>query len=170
MSNQELSQGKNSLNQNQWIAVVVALTVVALFVYWTYSRNNQSTQKPAEVTESNTKQMNNISTIKGLEIYDEVVGTGAEAKAGQKISVHYTGTLTNGKKFDSSVDRGMPFEFTLGVGQVIQGWDQGFAGMKIGGKRKLVISPEMGYGSQGAGNVIPPNATLIFEVELLGVK
>ncbi|MFZ3301909.1 MAG: FKBP-type peptidyl-prolyl cis-trans isomerase [Microgenomates group bacterium] len=105
-----------------------------------------------------------------LKIEDLVVGTGAEAVAGKLISVHYTGTLTNGTKFDSSKDRGEPFEFTLGAGQVIQGWDKGFAGMKIGGKRKLTIPSDMGYGAQGAGGVIPPNATLIFEVELLGVK
>ena len=104
-----------------------------------------------------------------LQIEDIVVGTGAEAKAGQDIQVHYTGTLENGKKFDSSVDRGQPFQFTLGVGQVIKGWDEGVQGMKVGGKRKLTIPAEMGYGARGAGGVIPPNATLIFEVELLGI-
>jgi FKBP-type peptidyl-prolyl cis-trans isomerase len=97
------------------------------------------------------------------------VGTGAEAVAGNKVSVHYVGTLTNGTKFDSSRDRGKPFEFSLGAGQVIKGWDQGVAGMKIGGKRKLTIPPHLGYGARGAGGVIPPNATLIFEVELLKV-
>jgi FKBP-type peptidyl-prolyl cis-trans isomerase len=106
----------------------------------------------------------------GLEIVDLVIGTGAEAKAGQTVSVHYTGTLTDGKKFDSSHDRGKPFDFPLGAGRVIKGWDQGVAGMKIGGKRKLTIPPELGYGARGAGSVIPPNATLVFEVELLGVK
>jgi FKBP-type peptidyl-prolyl cis-trans isomerase len=104
-----------------------------------------------------------------LEVVDLVVGTGAEAVAGKRVSVHYTGTLTNGSKFDSSLDRGKPFEFKLGAGQVIQGWDQGVACMKIGGKRKLTIPPELGYGARGAAGVIPPNATLIFEVELLGV-
>ncbi len=105
-----------------------------------------------------------------LVIEDIRVGTGAEAKAGQKVSVHYVGTLTDGKKFDSSRDRGRPFEFGLGAGQVIQGWDQGVAGMKIGGLRKLTIPPHLGYGARGAGGVIPPNATLVFEVELLGLK
>jgi FKBP-type peptidyl-prolyl cis-trans isomerase len=105
----------------------------------------------------------------GLEIQDLKVGDGAEAVKGKKVSVHYTGWLTNGTKFDSSLDRGKPFQFQLGAGQVIQGWDQGVAGMKIGGKRKLTIPPDLGYGARGAGGVIPPNATLVFEVELLGV-
>ena len=104
-----------------------------------------------------------------LQIEDLVVGTGDEAVAGKHVSVHYTGWLTNGTKFDSSVDRGRPFEFGLGAGRVIAGWDQGVAGMKVGGKRKLTIPPELGYGARGAGGVIPPNATLVFEVELLGV-
>jgi peptidylprolyl isomerase len=110
----------------------------------------------------------------GLKYQDTVVGTGAEAKAGQTVEVHYTGYLDDGgkkgTKFDSSVDRGQPFTFRLGAGMVIQGWDQGFAGMKVGGKRTLIIPPEMGYGARGAGGVIPPNATLIFDVEMLGVK
>ena len=97
-------------------------------------------------------------------------GTGAEAKAGDRVSVHYTGTLTDGTKFDSSRDRGQPFGFTLGRGQVIAGWDHGVAGMKVGGQRKLTIPPEEGYGARGAGGVIPPNATLEFHVELLGVN
>jgi FKBP-type peptidyl-prolyl cis-trans isomerase FkpA len=107
---------------------------------------------------------------------DTKIGTGAEATQGQQISVHYTGWLFDeskpehkGKKFDSSRDRGQPFQFQLGVGQVIGGWDQGFAGMKVGGTRTLIIPPELGYGARGAGGVIPPNATLLFEVELLGV-
>ena len=105
-----------------------------------------------------------------LKMEDLKVGTGAEAVAGKTVSVHYTGWLTDGKKFDSSLDRGQPFEFQLGAGQVIQGWDKGVAGMKVGGKRKLTIPSDMGYGARGAGGVIPPNATLVFEVELLGVK
>ncbi|WP_338863222.1 FKBP-type peptidyl-prolyl cis-trans isomerase [Myxococcus stipitatus] len=105
-----------------------------------------------------------------LKIEDSKVGTGDEAKAGHMVSVHYVGTLTDGKKFDSSRDRGQPFSFKLGAGQVIQGWDQGVAGMKVGGVRKLTIPPDLGYGARGAGGVIPPNATLVFEVELLGVR
>jgi FKBP-type peptidyl-prolyl cis-trans isomerase FkpA len=105
-----------------------------------------------------------------LQIEDVVVGSGTEAVKGKIVSVHYTGWLTDGKKFDSSKDRGQPFDFPLGRGHVIQGWDESVAGMKIGGKRKLTIPQEMGYGKAGAGGVIPPNATLVFEVELLGVK
>lgn len=105
-----------------------------------------------------------------LKIEDLKVGTGADALTGKKVSVHYTGWLTNGTKFDSSINRGNPFEFVLGKGQVIKGWDQGVVGMKIGGKRKLTIPPELAYGTRGAGGLIPPNATIIFEVELLDVK
>jgi len=104
-----------------------------------------------------------------LIIEDITIGEGDEATTGQSITVHYTGTLEDGTKFDSSKDRNDPFVFTLGVGQVIKGWDKGFAGMKVGGSRKLTIPPEMGYGARGAGGVIPPNATLIFDVELLAV-
>ena len=106
----------------------------------------------------------------GLRITDIEIGSGPEAVAGQTVVVHYRGTLENGKQFDASYDRGKPFTFPLGRGQVIKGWDEGVQGMKVGGKRKLVIPPELGYGTRGAGGVIPPNATLIFEVELLDIK
>ena len=106
----------------------------------------------------------------GLEIEDQIVGDGDEAVAGQTVEVHYTGWLTDGTKFDSSHDRNQTFSFKLGAGQVIAGWDQGVAGMKIGGARKLTIPPEMGYGERGAGGVIPPNATLVFKVELIGLS
>ncbi len=105
-----------------------------------------------------------------LEIEDQIVGDGEEAVAGQTVEVHYTGWLTDGTKFDSSHDRDQTFSFKLGGGQVIAGWDQGVAGMKIGGSRKLTIPPEMGYGERGAGGVIPPNAMLVFKVELIGLS
>jgi len=110
----------------------------------------------------------------GLKYTDTTVGTGTEATKGKKVSVHYTGWLYNngakGAKFDSSLDRGQPFAFGLGAGQVIKGWDEGVAGMKVGGKRTLIIPPDLGYGARGAGGAIPPNATLMFDVELLGVQ
>jgi FKBP-type peptidyl-prolyl cis-trans isomerase FkpA len=109
------------------------------------------------------------TTPSGLVIEDLVEGTGDTAAAGQTVSVHYTGWLTDGSKFDSSKDRDEPFEFPLGARQVIAGWDEGVQGMKIGGTRKLTIPPQLGYGARGAGGVIPPNATLVFEVELLEI-
>jgi FKBP-type peptidyl-prolyl cis-trans isomerase len=111
-----------------------------------------------------------VTTPDGLKIWDLTAGSGAKAVAGTNVTVHYTGWLTDGKKFDSSVDRGDPFNFRLGAGQVIKGWDEGVKGMMVGGKRRLEIPASLGYGSRGAGGVIPPNATLIFDVELLGVK
>src|SRR5213596_1544565 len=113
--------------------------------------------------------MAEVTNASGLKYDDLVLGTGPEAKTGQTVSVHYTGWLTDGKKFDSSKDRGQPFSFPLGAGRVIKGWDEGVAGMKVGGKRKLTIPPGLGYGTRGAGSAIPPNATLIFEIELLKV-
>ena len=109
------------------------------------------------------------TTASGLKYEDVKVGSGDTAEAGKTVSVHYTGWLTNGTKFDSSKDRGQPFDFPLGGGRVIKGWDEGVNGMKVGGVRKLTIPPELGYGARGAGGVIPPNATLVFEVELLKV-
>lgn len=115
-----------------------------------------------------------MTTPSGLQIIDTTVGTGASPKSGQTCVMHYTGWLseggTKGKKFDSSVDRGQPFEFPIGMKRVIGGWDEGVATMKVGGKRTLIIPPQLGYGERGAGGVIPPNATLIFDVELLGIK
>jgi FKBP-type peptidyl-prolyl cis-trans isomerase FkpA len=137
-------------------------------------------QSPANTSTNTTSQekpMTQAANITELQKIDTQVGTGREAEPGFNVTVHYTGWLYDaaaegkkGTKFDSSVDRKEPFNFFLGGGQVIQGWDEGFAGMKIGGKRTLVIPPEMGYGARGAGGVIPPNATLIFDVELLDVK
>jgi peptidylprolyl isomerase len=111
-----------------------------------------------------------VTTPSGLKYTDEVVGSGESPSKGKKVRVHYTGRLTDGKKFDSSHDRREPFEFTIGVGQVIRGWDEGVMSMKVGGKRQLTIPPDLGYGARGAPPVIPPNAELIFDVELLEVR
>ncbi|MFA5825190.1 MAG: FKBP-type peptidyl-prolyl cis-trans isomerase [Gallionellaceae bacterium] len=113
--------------------------------------------------------MTTVTTASGLQYEEILTGDGATAKAGDMVTVHYTGWLTDGSKFDSSKDRNDPFEFNLGGGEVIRGWDEGVQGMQVGGIRKLTIPASLGYGSRGAGRVIPPNATLVFEVELLGV-
>ncbi len=115
-------------------------------------------------------RLEGIVADNGLIIEDTLIGSGEIAETGRTVSVHYTGWLTDGSKFDSSRDRNEPFSFSLGRGHVIKGWDVGVANMRVGGKRKLTIPPEMGYGARGAGGVIPPNATLVFEVELLGVE
>jgi len=114
--------------------------------------------------------LKSVTTASGLKYTDVKVGKGASPVKGKQVKVHYTGTLVNGKKFDSSVDRKDPFIFTIGVGQVIPGWDEGVMGMKVGGKRKLVVPPQLGYGARGAGGDIPPNSTLLFDVELLDVQ
>jgi peptidylprolyl isomerase len=128
----------------------------------------------AVMTDDAVAQSKPVTTPSGLQIIDTKAGNGAQPKQGQTAIVHYTGWLyangQKGTKFDSSVDRGQPFEFPVGAGRVIKGWDEGVASMKVGGKRTLIIPPQLGYGARGAGGVIPPNATLIFDVELLGVK
>ena len=141
------------------ILLIIIPVVLVMGIYFILQNNN----KGQEIN-------NNIREIQGMKIETLKEGAGAEAKNGDTVTVHYTGTLENGTKFDSSLDRGTPFSFTLGTGEVIQGWDLGVLGMKTGEKRKLTIPSELGYGSQGAGGVIPPNATLIFEVELLGIN
>ena len=129
-----------------------------------------STGRPTMAQNEQTGSSPEITTESGLKYVELVVGTGREAAAGNHATVHYTGWLTNGTKFDSSVDRRDPFSFPIGAGKVIRGWDEGVAGMKVGGKRKLTIPPQLGYGARGAGGVIPPNATLVFDVELLKVR
>ena len=140
--------------------------VSTLIVGVTAMTNGQAQSKNDSPTKVTGKPK---TTADGLQIWEITPGTGATAVSGKKVTVHYTGWLTDGKKFDSSVDRGQPFSFSLGAGQVIKGWDEGVAGMKVGEKRQLKIPPDLGYGARGAGGVIPPNATLIFDVELLDV-
>jgi len=144
--------------------IVFAVLLVAALAIYGIARFRQQKRNQFTLGE------NMITTQSGLQYEDLARGKGAEAKPGDEVEVHYTGWLQDGTKFDSSVDRNQPFVFTLGAGQVIPGWDEGVTGMKVGGVRQLVIPPELGYGSQGAGNIIPPNTTLIFEVELLAVN
>jgi peptidylprolyl isomerase len=139
----------------------------------TQENSSQQPELLATNLEKETNKMdleNAVTTTSGLKYIDIQEGEGESPSKGQKVTVHYTGTLENGQKFDSSRDRERPFTFTIGVGQVIKGWDEGVAGMKVGGRRNLIIPAELGYGSRGAGGVIPPNATLIFDVELLEVE
>jgi peptidylprolyl isomerase len=136
-----------------------------------------NTPAPTNVIENNTliasdamSDANVVTTPSGLKYVELEEGTGATPEPGQTVTVHYTGTLENGKKFDSSRDRNQPFKFKIGMGQVIKGWDEGLSTMKVGGRRQLIIPPDLGYGARGAGGVIPPNSTLIFDVELLKVS
>lgn len=165
-----------AFNKTTTSMLLVSSLLLALCAGCKAESSASSTTEKTNSTQA-TKESTAMTNITELVKKDTVIGTGREAEAGLNVTVHYTGWLYDpskedgkGKKFDSSVDRGDPFNFSLGAGQVIQGWDQGFAGMKIGGKRTLIIPAEMGYGTRGAGGVIPPNATLIFDVELLGVK
>ena len=129
----------------------------------------QSTPAPSNLIAMDNNE-NQVTTASGLKYVELAEGTGETPAKGQTVSVHYTGTLENGKKFDSSRDRNSAFEFQIGEGQVIKGWDEGLSTMKVGGRRKLIIPADLGYGARGAGGVIPPNATLIFDVELLKIK
>ncbi len=145
------------------ILIVALIASIAIFSYASWARN-----KPTESIQIQGENM--VTTDSGLAYEDTVVGEGPQAQAGDTVSVHYTGWLEDDTKFDSSKDRNQPFEFPLGAGSVIKGWDEGVAGMQAGGTRKLIIPSELGYGSRGAGGVIPPDATLIFEVELLAIN
>jgi FKBP-type peptidyl-prolyl cis-trans isomerase len=149
--------GERSRSMKTWMTILSILLAVSV-------AGAGQTTKPGGAMDETV-----VTTPSGLRYVDLVVGTGPEAVAGKTVVVHYTGWLTNGTKFDSSVDRGQPFSFPLGAGRVIKGWDEGVAGMKVGGKRKLMIPPQLGYGARGAGSVIPPNAELIFEVQLLEI-
>jgi len=150
------------------LLLVVGLALIATIALGGCGAKASDSSKPApEATPAESTGSAEQATE--LKIKDDTVGTGTEAKNGDRVNVHYTGWLTDGTKFDSSKDRGQPFAFTLGAGEVIPGWDQGVVGMKVGGKRTLTIPPDLGYGAQGAGGVIPPNATLVFEVELVSV-
>lgn len=162
------------LTKAEWITLGAGIVVLAaaygISGAWkkpVYVINSISNKTMGGVPQA---QGSNISKDPKVQIIDVAVGNGAEAKVGSKVSVQYTGMLEDGKVFDSSVPRGTPFEFQLGAGNVILGWEKGVAGMKVGGKRRLVISPEYGYGAQGYPGVIPGNATLYFDVELVGVK
>jgi FKBP-type peptidyl-prolyl cis-trans isomerase len=149
------------------VTVILAITLLALTglaIAQTAPAQKPATSGPTKVTGEPTK------TASGLEYWDIKVGTGAVAQAGHKVKVDYTGWLTNGKKFDSSVGTGRPFDFMLGAGQVIKGWDEGIAGMKVGGKRQLRIPPDLAYGAAGYPPVIPANSTLIFDVQLVDAK
>lgn len=148
---------------------LLPLAMAALLMLSANQCQENQAESEQQVNNETQTDMSTQAVSDGLQIEEVTLGTGAEAVAGKDVEVHYTGTLTNGQKFDSSVDRGEPFTFALGAGQVIQGWDKGVAGMKEGGKRKLTIPPELAYGNRQVGP-IPANSTLIFEVELLKVK
>lgn len=163
------------LTRNQWIAVTVVMLIGVIFYSASgaigsfFSNSNQ--ENIIKNQDMNPTPNNSFSSsVSGLEINDTQIGTGVEAVVGKVVTVHYTGALTDGRVFDSSLNRGTPFSFTLGAGQVIQGWERGFAGMKVGGKRRLIIPGDFAYGPSGVPGLIPPNATLVFEVELLDVK
>jgi FKBP-type peptidyl-prolyl cis-trans isomerase len=150
------------------IRFVIAILSLAVTFSWSQTTTHKApvvpnTKAPTKVTGDGTK------TSSGLQYWDIRVGTGQEAKSGDHVKVHYTGWLTSGKKFDSSVDAHQPFDFTIGRGDVIKGWEEGVTGMKVGGKRQLRIPPDLAYGAQGYSGVIAPNATLIFDIQLLGI-
>lgn len=145
---------------------ILAILLLAVFPSGTPAQTPEK-KPPAKATVAASSI---VTTASGLKHVDLVVGTGPMPKVGNTVTVHYTGWLTNGKKFDSSVDRNQPFNFVLGRGQVIKGWDEGVASMRVGGKRKLTIPPALAYGARGYPGVIPPNATLVFEVRLLKTK
>jgi FKBP-type peptidyl-prolyl cis-trans isomerase len=149
---------------------LIAIVLIALAAVFVYAQTTKKAPMKTDTTAPTKVTGDGTTTTDGLKYWDIKQGTGATATAGQTVTVHYTGWLTNGKKFDSSVDRNEPFQFGLGQHQVIKGWDEGVAGMKVGGKRQLHIPAALAYGDRGAGGVIPPGADLIFDVELLKVQ
>jgi peptidylprolyl isomerase len=161
-------QSERSMMKRQIVLVLILFTVLG---FASGCGNSDKSSTPSATNTSSPAKVNGqpTTTASGLQYWDIVVGSGATAASGKTVKVHYSGFLTTGQKFDSSRDRGEPFSFPLGAGQVIKGWDEGVAGMKVGGQRQLRIPPGLGYGAAGAGGAIPPNATLIFDVELLEV-
>ena len=179
MENPINTNPEDRLDRNALILIFGALAIlVGAIIFVMKDNNDQTSQGTLQASESagltnpQTQATSSPTPVQITELQkiDLVEGTGAEATSGAEVTVHYTGTFTDGKKFDSSIDRGQPFSFQLGAGQVIQGWDLGVAGMKVGGKRRLLIPSNLAYGEQGAPGAIPPNSPLVFEVELLGVK
>ena len=167
MTKQMTNKLTKQMTKRKLIVLPVIFAVLGLaFGCGSSEKSTVSTSSPSSPEKVSGQP---TTTPSGLQYWDISVGTGATAVSGKAVSVHYTGWLANGTKFDSSLDRGQPFVFTLGEGQVIKGWDEGIAGMKVGGKRQLRIPPALAYGDSGANGMIPPNATLIFDVQLLGV-
>ena len=174
----------DTVDRRAIILIVIALCLLAIVAWIVFADRTAPDEQAGTQTEQSDAGVETadegiadtseppagMEEVTELEIEEIVEGTGGEAATGNTVAVHYTGWLTDGTKFDSSLDRGQPFQFTLGQGMVIKGWDEGVVGMKVGGKRRLTIPPEMGYGDRGAGGVIPPGATLVFEVELLEVQ
>ncbi len=171
MSNRSArAQRRAAKQRNTRIAIVLILLVAILGGAYLIFGDSVFGNKSDPVGSGQVSNAEMITSASGLQYQDILVGSGAATKSGDTVSVHYTGTLADGSKFDSSLDRGTPFEFTIGAGRVIKGWEEGLLGMNVGGKRRLIIPPELGYGPAGYPPVIPQNATLYFDIELLAIK